>query len=62
MGLRQQLEAQGLNSQDLDSLVHDAAGRIASRANNEGMAEQLVILDMAGFSDDEILNELGVEQ
>jgi len=61
MTLRQQIEAAGITSEQLDSLVHDAASRIASRVNNEGLAEQLILLDQAGFSDEEIADELGFD-
>lgn len=61
MTFRQQLEAAGITGEQLDDLVHEAASRIASRVNNEGMAEQLILLDQAGFSDDEIAEELGIE-
>jgi hypothetical protein len=61
MTLKQKLEAAGISSEQLDGLVHDAASRIASRVNNEGMAEQLILLDQAGFSDDEIAEELGLD-
>ena len=60
MTLKQKLEAAGISAEQLDGLVHDAANRIASRVNNEGMAEQLILLDQAGFSDDEIAEELGL--
>jgi len=60
MSLKGTIEAAGLSSQDLDALTHDAASRLASRANNEGLGDQIELLYQAGFSDEEIAEELGI--
>jgi len=56
--LKAYLEEQGKDSLDLDSLVDDAASRMASRVNNEGLSEQLEFLEKAGLSEEDILEEL----
>lgn len=55
MSLKQNLINLGATSENLDSLVDDAASRIASRTNNEGMSEQLRFLAQAGMSENDIL-------
>ena len=52
-------EDPGLHELD-DDAVADAASRIASRINNEGMKEQSEFLESAGFSPEEIRDELGL--
>jgi hypothetical protein len=43
----------------LDELVDDGASRIASRVNNEGLAEQIEFLTQkVGMSEDEILSTI----
>jgi|6_EtaG_2_1085325.scaffolds.fasta_scaffold03439_8 hypothetical protein len=62
MSFKAKLEAAGVESEMLDDLVHDAASRVASRVNNEGMGEQLDYLAQAGFSESEIEESLSVFQ
>ena len=54
--LKQKLESLGVDSEALDSLVDDAAQRVATRVNNEGMKEQLAYLEAAGFSEEDVLS------
>jgi len=56
--MKQQLQKLGITSAHLNSLVETAGSRLASRANNEGMADQLTLLDQAGYNDEEIWAEL----
>lgn len=52
----------GCTSETLDGIVDEAAGRIASRVNNEGMPEQLRFLEnQVGMSEDEITNAILAE-
>ena len=44
MSFKAKLEAAGIQSEMLDDLVHDAASRVASRVNDEGLKEQLIAL------------------
>ncbi len=60
MSLKQTLQENGVESSMLDDLVHEAACRIASRTNNEGISEQLDFLENSGYSKDNILSELGI--
>ncbi|MAD89029.1 MAG: hypothetical protein CMK64_04950 [Pseudoalteromonas sp.] len=54
--LKNKLLKLGAESSTLDSIVDDAALRLASRVNNEGMKEQLRFLqDQVGMSENEIL-------
>lgn len=62
MSFKAKLEAAGIQSEMLDDLVHDAASRVVSRVNNEGLKEQLEYLDRAGFSEAEIEESLSVFQ
>lgn len=62
MSFKVKLEAAGIKSEMLDDLVQDAASRVASRVNNEGMNEQLDYLANAGFSEAEIEDSLGLNQ
>jgi hypothetical protein len=57
--LKQLIEAKGLDSLDLDSLVHDTASKVASRINNEGLSEQLEFLEKE-LSEADILEELSL--
>lgn len=57
--LKQKLITKGIDSSDLDLLVDDAASRLASAANNDGISAQLELLERAGLSEAEILAELG---
>lgn len=61
ISLFMELQQAGISSDQLDGLVHDAAERVASRVNNEGMQEQLEFLEQNGFSDEEIRDELGLD-
>ena len=50
---------QGFSEEDLDGLVHDAASKMASTANNEGLRGQLAFLKtVCGWSDDDIRKAL----
>jgi hypothetical protein len=50
---------QGMTSLLLDDIVHDAASRMASNANNDGLSSQLEFLRVtACWTDDDILNAL----
>lgn len=42
----------------MDGLVHEVAGRMASRANNEGLKAQLDFLNTNGMDDESILTWL----
>ena len=60
--LKQTLFNKGYSADDLDSVVDDAASRLAARVNNEGISDQLRFLtDTVGLSDDDVLNALEVE-
>lgn len=53
------LDANGVQQEDLDEVVHEAASSMASSANNEGMCGQVAFLrDIAGWSNDDIKNML----
>jgi hypothetical protein len=58
--LQRQLQEQGVESEALDELVHDAASQKATRTNNDGMSEQLRYLAEAGLSDQEIAEHAGI--
>ncbi|KGM26764.1 MULTISPECIES: hypothetical protein [Photorhabdus] len=58
--LKHRLEQAGVTSEMLDNLVHDAASRIASRVNNEGMSEQIEFIESAGITETEIADELNI--
>jgi hypothetical protein len=61
MSLRRKLETAGIESSMLDELVRDAADRMASGVNNEGIKEQLEFLEKSGIPDSHVLAELGIE-
>jgi len=44
MSLNMKLLEQGFTSEDLDEIVHDAASRLASNANNDGIGSQIEFL------------------
>ncbi|MDA8646105.1 hypothetical protein N9M08_07835 [Porticoccaceae bacterium] len=52
--MRRQLEKAGFTSDDLDSMVHEAASDMATNANNGGMKSQIEFLNQAGFTDKRI--------
>jgi hypothetical protein len=53
------LSTNGVQPEDLDEVVHEAATSMASGANNEGMRGQVAFLrDIAGWSNDDIKNML----
>jgi hypothetical protein len=54
MSFLTELQGKGVTSEMLDGLVHDAASRIASRTNNEGMQAQLALIEEAGIPEFEI--------
>lgn len=54
MSFKSELQRKGVTSEMLDELVHDAASRIASRANNEGIQAQLALIEEAGIPESEI--------
>jgi hypothetical protein len=58
MTLAHTLASRGIGFSRLDDLVHEAAGRMASQANNEGMAGQLAFLEAAGYSEADIVAAL----
>ena len=58
MTLTHTLASRGIGSSQLDDLVHEAAGRLASQANNEGLVEQLAFLEAAGYSEADIVSAL----
>jgi hypothetical protein len=58
MTLARTLASRGIGSSRLDDLVHEAAGRLASQANNDGLVEQLAFLEAAGYSEADILSAL----
>jgi hypothetical protein len=48
-----------LKSEDLDSVVHDAASRLATNANNDGKKAQLEFLTVVcGMDEESIVEEL----
>tara|TARA_Y100001973_G_C5150194_1_gene307652 strand:+ start:932 stop:1153 length:222 start_codon:yes stop_codon:yes gene_type:complete len=54
--LKTKLWEMGVNAEDLDSIVDDAASQMASRVNNAGMSEQLRFLEgQCGMSEDDII-------
>lgn len=56
MKIMEQLIKEGLRSEHLDDVVHDAASQMASNANTGGMKEQIEFLvTLAGWSEEEIL-------
>ena len=60
-GLEKVLHREGFESEHLDSLVHDAASRLASNANNGGMNGQLEFLQgICGWTREEICIALDV--
>ena len=64
MSLKYDLQKQGIESELLDEVVQDAASRLASNANNDGMKSQLEFLTVVcGWSDEDVveaLKEIGV--
>lgn len=44
MSLKMKLLDRGITSEDLDEIVHDAASRLASNANNDGAGSQIEFL------------------
>ena len=62
MGIKQRLYKEDFKSEDLDDLVIDAATRLASNTNNDGMSNQIDFLYSCGWSDSDILKELNIEQ
>ncbi len=54
--LKTKLWEMGVTAEDLDSIVDEAASRIASQVNNEGISEQLRFLeDQCKMSEEEIV-------
>jgi predicted transcriptional regulator len=50
--LVKQAEESGLRPEDLDELVHDAAGAVAASINNEGLAAQFAyLIEQGGLAD-----------
>ena len=61
--LETKLNELGFTAEDLDSIVDDAASRVASRINNEGLAKQIRFLEyQAGMSEHAILTALQEKQ
>lgn len=59
MSIKTTLEQRGISSEQLDDLVHEAAGRLASNANNDGMSSQLdFLMVVCGWDEETILAEL----
>ena len=60
--LEQQIESLGADCEELDSIVHDAASKIASKVNNEGMSAQIRFLKTeSNMSEDDILDAVKAE-
>lgn len=60
--LESKINALGADCETLDSIVHDAASKIASRVNNDGMSEQIRFLETEfNMSEDEILDAVKAE-
>jgi hypothetical protein len=60
--LKSKLFELGVESETLDSIVDEGASRLATRANNEGMKEQLRFLENeVGMSENEILEAVEAE-
>lgn len=54
--LKSKLWEMGVTAEDLDSIVDEAASRIVSQVNNEGISEQLRFLeDQCKMSEEEIV-------
>lgn len=51
-----------VSSEDLDELVHEAAAEAAALANNEGLEAQISFLKYYGWSDSDIIRNLGIEK
>jgi len=62
MTLLEILESNNITEERLDSVVHDAASRMAADANNAGVRSQVNYLKtQAGMTDGEILMCLGLD-
>lgn len=49
------IDDDGVLSEDLDEIVHDAASSLASRANNGGKDEQVrFLIETCGYSESDI--------
>ena len=60
--LEEKVIALGADNEDLADIVYDAASRIASKVNNEGVTSQLNFLkSQFGMSDDEIIKAVKQE-
>lgn len=60
--MRAKLESLGITSENLDSMVDEAASDMATNANNGGMKSQLDFLTQAGFTDERIWVGVLIEQ
>lgn len=59
MSLKMRLEEKGIESSSLDDLVHDAASKAASDANNGGLESQLTFLtDTLDWTEEDIISML----
>jgi len=59
--IEQRMEEAGMDSSNLDEIVHKAASDMASNANNEGLKGQIGFLLIAcGWEHDEIYKALGL--
>ncbi len=60
--LESKIDALGADCETLDSIVHDAASKIASSVNNNGMSAQVRFLKTQyNMSEDEILDAVKAE-
>ena len=58
--LKDRLLKAGIESSLLDELVHEVASNQASEVNNGGMDSQVAYLLQSGWSEQDILSQLGV--
>jgi predicted XRE-type DNA-binding protein len=61
MSLEVSLIQVGINTSDLDEVVHDASSKAATNINMKGMSKQLEYLKQTGMSDKEIINAVGID-
>jgi hypothetical protein len=58
MDIREYISKYNIQSEDLDDIVHEAASRLASNSNNDGIKSQIDFLTIVcGWSDEDILKE-----
>lgn len=59
MDIQEYINQNGIKSEDLDDVVHDAGSQLATNANNDGIKNQIDFLTIvAGWSDEDIIKAL----